>query len=194
MFERFSPNLLKVMSFAQEEASTSEHCYVTAQHLLLGLLRLTDDSGAVILRQCGLTVLNVTSEISNQPEEVSNLDSTAELELSESAKLILESAYEVSRDMNCSECSTQHLVLAFLKYDQIVRILVKLSRISISDIETEVRSISISDPPVADVESFRKKISVWQNRAEMARKHGNDDLVLQALEQKSKYEKLLAEL
>jgi phage shock protein A len=54
--------------------------------------------------------------------------------------------------------------------------------------------MSVSELPVVDVESFKKQVSAWHNRAEMARKQGNDDLVRQALEQKRKYEKLLAEL
>jgi ATP-dependent Clp protease ATP-binding subunit ClpA len=194
MFERFSPNLLNAISFAQEEAATVGHHSVMAKHLLLGILRLTDDPGATMLRRCGLTPTNVISEISNEPEGVSSLESTTELALSDSAKIVLKSAYEVSQDMNCSECGTQHLVLAFLKHDQTARLLVKFGGASISDIEAEVRSMSVSELPVVDVESFKKQVSAWHNRAEMARKQGNDDLVRQALEQKRKYEKLLAEL
>ncbi|MBX9720149.1 MAG: hypothetical protein K2X81_02040 [Candidatus Obscuribacterales bacterium] len=43
-------------------------------------------------------------------------------------------------------------------------------------------------------EELRAKISTWQNRAYMAQQQGNEDLMLQALEQKHKYEKLLAAL
>jgi len=43
-------------------------------------------------------------------------------------------------------------------------------------------------------EELKAKISTWQNRAYMAQQQANHDLVKQALEQKRKYEKLLAVL
>lgn len=43
-------------------------------------------------------------------------------------------------------------------------------------------------------QQLKEQIRIWQVRAEMAQKQGNDDLVQQALERKKQYENELAKL
>lgn len=46
----------------------------------------------------------------------------------------------------------------------------------------------------SEIEKVKKQISAWQSRAEMAQKQGNRELADLALQRKSQYEKVLAEL
>ncbi|MCC7528295.1 MAG: hypothetical protein IT342_07220 [Candidatus Melainabacteria bacterium] len=194
MLDSFSPNLITVISFAQEEAVALEHYSVDPEHLLAGLLRLTDDCGAAVLLRRGASLESVINEIKNESTKATKLESTTDsLSLSASAKLILESAYEAAMKMNCRECGTQHLILALMKYDPTAQILANCCGASISGIESEARSLCVSLPPLDDIQLLKKQVSTWQSRAEMARDQGNDELFRQAIEQKSKYEKLLAD-
>ncbi|CAN5401225.1 hypothetical protein BH11CYA1_BH11CYA1_04490 [soil metagenome] len=46
----------------------------------------------------------------------------------------------------------------------------------------------------SNIELIKGQISAWNNRAEMARQQGNDELMQQALERKRFYENELAKL
>ncbi|HLG76912.1 MAG TPA: Clp protease N-terminal domain-containing protein [Ktedonobacteraceae bacterium] len=53
-FGKFTPSARRVLSLAQEEAQRLQHNYIGTEHLLLGLLRLTDGTAAQALNAEGL--------------------------------------------------------------------------------------------------------------------------------------------
>src|SRR5262245_26224167 len=60
-----SPDVDKVLSFAAEEAEHLNHKYIGTEHILLGILRLEGCVAAEILRQKGMKLTVIRSEISN---------------------------------------------------------------------------------------------------------------------------------
>lgn len=60
-----SPDVDKVLTFAQEEAEHLNHKYIGTEHILLGILRLENCVAAEILRQKGMKLTVIRSEISN---------------------------------------------------------------------------------------------------------------------------------
>jgi ATP-dependent Clp protease ATP-binding subunit ClpA len=194
MFERFNPNLITVVAFAQDEALKLGHGEVAPEHLLLGVVRLIDDGTADLLRNRGLTFANIIRII--EPAASRGAGAKQALPISERAKNTFALAYEESQTLNKTECATEHLILALLK-EQIVRDIFSKLNSSVEEVEMEVRRLgsglaaNLDDTHTLD--TLRKKISTWQNRAEMAREQGQDDLVAAALEQKNKYEKMLAD-
>ena len=55
MFERFSPDARAVLAWAKEDATSRNHNFLGTEHLLLGLLRLTDSAVAAVLGGAGVT-------------------------------------------------------------------------------------------------------------------------------------------
>jgi ATP-dependent Clp protease ATP-binding subunit ClpA len=53
MFERYTDRARRVVVLAQEEASALSHNYVGTEHLLLGLMREGDGTGAQVLNSAG---------------------------------------------------------------------------------------------------------------------------------------------
>jgi ATP-dependent Clp protease ATP-binding subunit ClpC len=60
-----SPDVDKVLTFAAEEAEHLNHKYIGTEHILLGILRLENCVAAEILRQKGMKLSVIRSEISN---------------------------------------------------------------------------------------------------------------------------------
>lgn len=60
-----SPDVDKVLTFAAEEAEQLNHKYIGTEHILLGILRLENCMAAEILRQKGMKLSVIRSEISN---------------------------------------------------------------------------------------------------------------------------------
>jgi ATP-dependent Clp protease ATP-binding subunit ClpC len=60
-----SPDVDKVLTFAAEEAEHLNHKYIGTEHILLGILRLENCVAAEILRQKGMKLTVIRSEISN---------------------------------------------------------------------------------------------------------------------------------
>jgi ATP-dependent Clp protease ATP-binding subunit ClpC len=60
-----SPDVDKVLTFAAEEAEHLSHKYIGTEHILLGILRLENCVAAEILRQKGMKLSVIRSEISN---------------------------------------------------------------------------------------------------------------------------------
>lgn len=60
-----SPDVDKVLTFAAEEAEHLNHKYIGTEHILLGILRLENCVAAEILRQKGMKLTVIRSEISS---------------------------------------------------------------------------------------------------------------------------------
>ncbi len=58
-FERFTERAKKALTLAQEEAERSQHSYIGTEHLLLGVLRVTDGLGAKVLANLGIGAKDV---------------------------------------------------------------------------------------------------------------------------------------
>jgi ATP-dependent Clp protease ATP-binding subunit ClpA len=192
MFDRFSPNLIKTIAYAEEEARGLGHTQVAPGHLFLGLIRITDDRSAELLRQLGVVLPTALREMKILMGSGSETSSHVNIQLGSDSKKLLKSAWEESQRRGTTECGTEHLLIAIIRADiEVIKEVLKRLGVEITceEVEQLVTASNIRE----DNDVLKLQISAWHNRAEMARIQGNDDLVRQALEQKCKYEKLLGE-
>jgi ATP-dependent Clp protease ATP-binding subunit ClpC len=56
MFERFTSSARECVASAQEEAAALHHGYIGTEHLLLGVARVEEDTGAKLLKERGITL------------------------------------------------------------------------------------------------------------------------------------------
>jgi len=62
-FEKFSDRARRVLSLAQEEAQGFNHNYIGTEHILLGLARETDGTGAKVLANLGVELTKARSAV-----------------------------------------------------------------------------------------------------------------------------------
>jgi len=186
-----SPNLLKVMEYAQQEAMELNHAEVQPMHLLLGLLRLSEDVFADILRRRGIILPRVFSLL--LPDLT--VRSVGVPDLSLEARQLLEHAEHIAgaESNESQECGTKQLLLALLKDPFVVDILSGCG-VAIEEIEKEAGSLSNYSVENQNRAQFERLVETWHKRAAMARQIGNASLEREALEHKSKYERLLNEM
>ena len=63
MFEKFSDRARKVMSLANEQVQRFNHEYIGTEHILVGLLRVTDGVAAHVLNNMGASLEDVRSHL-----------------------------------------------------------------------------------------------------------------------------------
>ncbi len=114
--------------------------YIGTEHLLLGVLAQRTSMGSKMLEEAGVTLDRARSALNLTPKTlVINMGSKG---LSETAKLTLKMAYEVSQDYNQDYCGTEHILYSILTQ--------KNARAT-----TLLRDISIDvDGLVGDLEQF----------------------------------------
>jgi ATP-dependent Clp protease ATP-binding subunit ClpA len=189
VFQAFSKNLLQVVAYAQEEASSLGSKFVKPEHLLLGVVRLNDDGAAAILRKRGITLPIVVRVMPSEKQQATNLD----LPFSDTSKNALKTAYERSQQENKAVCNVEHFLASLIQDEDVQAILMKLS-VSICDVENELSNLSKTGKPTFENETIAGRIAIWQNRALMAEEQGDNDLALEALDKKKEYELLLNDL
>ncbi|WP_308206853.1 Clp protease N-terminal domain-containing protein [Actinoallomurus rhizosphaericola] len=59
----FTPRAKKVLELSLREALQSGHDYIRSEHILLGLMRETEGTGARILRRCGVDTLELRRDV-----------------------------------------------------------------------------------------------------------------------------------
>ena len=62
-FEKFSERARRVLSLAQEEAQRFNHNYIGTEHVLLGVVRETEGSAAIILGNLAVELNKVRSAV-----------------------------------------------------------------------------------------------------------------------------------
>ena len=113
MWQRFSERARKVVFSAQEEAQKCGEGYVSTEHLLLGLVRESDNVAAKVLESLGISLNRVRAEVEKQlprGEARPNQDMT----LTPSAKRVIDLSYEEARQLSNNYIGTEHLLLGLI--------------------------------------------------------------------------------
>ena len=117
MTNRFSEEVLQILSFSKEEAVRLSSHTVTPEHLLLAILRQDTDTVKDLLAHFNADASSIKREL----EQVITINNTADeadsIELNEQASKILKLAILQARLMAKEEVSEIHLLLAIL-HDQ----------------------------------------------------------------------------
>lgn len=107
-----SENALQSLRHADAIARTAGSPFVGTEHLLLGVLAQDGSMGAKILSDAGVTLDKARVALNLTPQSVViNMGAKG---LSETAKLTLKMAYEVSQEFNQEFCGTEHILYSIL--------------------------------------------------------------------------------
>jgi len=100
--------------FAQEEAGRLGENEVSAEHLLLGLVRENDCVAAKVLKQMGASLTAIRAEVDNQvPRGDGRIGD--EMQLTARAKRVIDLAYDEARNLNNNHIGSEHLLLGLLR-------------------------------------------------------------------------------
>lgn len=114
MWQKFTERARRVILLGQEEAGKLNSGHVGTEHLLLGLIRQPDSSGARVLQQMGASLAKVRTEIEAELP-VASEPMPGEPKLTPKAKRVLELAADEARRMRHNYIGTEHLLLAILR-------------------------------------------------------------------------------
>ena len=112
-FERFTEMSKQVLTLAQEEAERSHRSYIGTEHLLLGLMRVSDGVAAKALQGLGLEIDAVRSAVDDALERNERII-IQQIIPTTRVKLVIETAFEEARRMGDNYVGTQHLLIALL--------------------------------------------------------------------------------
>ncbi len=115
MFGRYLDRAQRVILVAQQEARRLNYRYVSTEHLLLGLLREEGGMAAGALKNLGIDLEHVRSEIEKRLGRGTS-PPTGELQFTpRGKKVIMELAVEEARALGHAYVGTEHLLLGLIR-------------------------------------------------------------------------------
>ncbi len=114
MFERFTNQARRVVVLAQEESRELNHTYIGTEHLVLGLLREAEGTGARALESAGITLEAARREVETRVPRGGE-QQTGHIPFTPRAKKSLELSLRESLALGQSYIGTGHLVLGLLR-------------------------------------------------------------------------------
>lgn len=118
MGTRFTDRAQRVILIAQEEAKRLNHDYVGTEHILLGLIALSEGRASQVFRNLGIDSKKVRSEIENMVGPGDNMLLLGELPFTPRAKKVLEFAVEEAQQMSHSYIGTEHILLGLIREEE----------------------------------------------------------------------------
>src|SRR5574344_2186969 len=120
MTSQFTPKVSRILVYSREEAARLASRSVGPEHLLLGMLRMTDGPVVDVFNRLNLDVQSIKHELEEKVrrDEISEPINTSELTLNEQASNILKLAVLEARVQRTDKVDEQHLLLAIL-HDQV---------------------------------------------------------------------------
>ena len=120
MFQHFTDNARKTMSFANEQARQSKHKYIGTEHIFLGLIKQNSGKGIIILKNLGVDTEKMLSELGQLIKLTNSTDipSTQEQQHTQHARKVVEYAAEEARNFSHDYIGTEHILLGLLRASQ----------------------------------------------------------------------------
>jgi len=115
LLDRFTKRAKQVLSLAQEEARHFNHPYVGTEHILLGLIRDQEGVAGKVLDELGVKHAQARSAVEFIVGYGEGTGSGEDLELTASAKKVIEYALEEGRKLNHHYVGTEHLLLGLVR-------------------------------------------------------------------------------
>lgn len=112
-FERFSERARKALIASQEEAQRLNHDYIGTEHLLLGLIKDSENTACKVLTNLGVDLSKVKAAIEFVVRRGEKLP-TAEIGFTPRAKRVIELTVEECTSQKASYIGTEHLLLGIL--------------------------------------------------------------------------------
>lgn len=113
-FDKFDEYAKKSLSFAQMAAARFSHNYIGTEHILLGILEVTDSMAILILKSMGIEPQRVREAVEFIIGRGDRIV-LSEIGLTPRAKHILELAVDEAHLLNHSYIGTEHLLLGLVR-------------------------------------------------------------------------------
>jgi ATP-dependent Clp protease ATP-binding subunit ClpA len=113
MWQRFTEHARKAVFYGQEEAHRLDDSYVSTEHLLLGVVRESDNAAAQALVRMGVSLGRVRSEIERQLVRGEGW-SFQNAQLTRGAKRVVDFAYQEAGLLKNNYIGTEHLLLGLI--------------------------------------------------------------------------------
>ncbi|HNW43970.1 MAG TPA: ATP-dependent Clp protease ATP-binding subunit, partial [Elusimicrobiales bacterium] len=142
MGTRFTDRAQRVILIAQEEAKRLNHDYVGTEHILLGLIALSEGVASQVFQNLGIDLRKVRAEIEKIVGTGDNMMLLGEIPFTPRAKKVLEYAVEEAQHMSHSYIGTEHILLGLIREEEGVaaRVLENLG-LKLETVREEVLSI-----------------------------------------------------
>ena len=118
MEAKFSPRVKDLLSHSRQEAFRLKNEFVSAEHLLLGLIKLNEGTGLRIINEFQLDLKAIKTEIDVLLEKssVSQIEN-ANLPLLKQTENIIKQSYLEAKQFKSSLIGTAHILLTILRYE-----------------------------------------------------------------------------
>jgi hypothetical protein len=113
-FDRFTDRARRVLTLAQDEAQRFDHSYISTEHMLLGLLRETDGTAALVLANLDVEPAKVRRAVEfivgrgDRPV-------VGEVGLTSGGKRVIELAIDEARSLAHRYIGSEHLLLGLVR-------------------------------------------------------------------------------
>ena len=120
MFQHFTDNARRAMSFANELARQLNHKYIGTEHVFLGLLYHDNSKAAAILKNLGVDTKKMLSELEQliKSKADTDTDSSQEQQQTQHAKKVIEYAAEEAKNFSHDFIGTEHILLGLLRVSE----------------------------------------------------------------------------
>lgn len=115
MFDRFTDRAKKVMSFSRLEALRLNHEYIAPEHMLLGIVEEGTGVAANVLKNMGVDLATVRSEVERSVEPGRSKVTMGQLPFTSGSKRVLEHSLEEASQFGHNYIGTEHLLLGLIR-------------------------------------------------------------------------------
>lgn len=166
MFERFTDRARKVLALANQEAQRFNHEYIGTEHLLLGLVKEGSGAGATVLKNLGVDIEKLRSEVEKLVQSGPDMVIVGKLPQTPRAKRAIEYAIEEARTFNHRYIGTEHILLGLLREKEGIaaQVLTNLG-LNLDEVRREVCD-TLGDKPAQTPDHH--ELPVWQMANELA--------------------------
>ena len=118
MEAKFSPRVKDLMSHSRQEAFRLKNEFVSAEHLLLGLIKLNEGTAVNIIQEFQLDLKQIKTEIEAllAKSSVAHIENT-NLPLLKQTENIIKQSYLEAKQFKSSIIGTEHILLTILRYE-----------------------------------------------------------------------------
>jgi len=147
MFDRFTDRAKKVMNLARQEAQRFNHEYLGTEHILLGLVQEGSGVAANVLRNMGIDLAKIRSEVEKLVKTGPNMVTMGQLPFTPRAKKVLELSMEEAGNLGHNYIGTEHLLLGLIKENEGIaaKVLTNLG-VKLEDVREEVLEFLGAEP------------------------------------------------
>ena len=113
IYDYFSDSAQKVIHLGSEEAKRLKHEHLTAEHLLLGLIK-EEGVAAKIMEKLGVNLVEIFSDVESL---IGHGESKKkEITLSPRAKKVLELSFNAARELGFNHVGSEHILLGIIRW------------------------------------------------------------------------------